>query len=158
MAKLEEFGSYKEINEAAADALAKEDKDRIVRIARDNGLDPEDARSFWLGEIDELTTPLLAAIGKLEIESKDIEIFGIFADWKGVILDLAQKDEDFAINVRKKGKNLVDCFAAVLKQESENRKTIDKKICKAAGLPENIPMSTLTKIEQINIIKEYYEK
>ncbi|MBR2187599.1 MAG: hypothetical protein IJ857_09705 [Lachnospiraceae bacterium] len=154
MAKLEEFGSYKEINEAAADALAKEDKDRIVRIARDNGLDPEDARSFWLGEIDELTTPLLAAIGKLEIESKDIEIFGIFADWKGVILDLAQKDEEFAINVRKKGKNLVDCFAAVLKQESENRKTIDKKICKAAGLPENIPMSTLTKIEQINIIKE----
>ena len=158
MAKLEEFGSYKEINEAAADALASEDKDRIMEIAKDNGLDPEDAESYWLGEIDELTTPLLAAIGKIEIESKDIKIFGIFADWKGVILDLAQKDEEFAINVRKKGKNLVDCFAAVLKQESKNRKTIDKKICKAAGLPENIPMSTLTKIEQINIIKEYYTK
>ena len=158
MAKLEEFGSYKEINEAAADALAREDKKRIVEIAENNGLDPEDAESYWLGEIDELTTPLLAAIGKLEIESKEIEIFGIFADWKGVILDLAQNDEQFAINVRKKGKSLVDCFAAVLKQESENRKTIDKKICKAAGLPENIPMSTLTKIEQINIIKEYYAK
>ena len=158
MAKLEEFDSYEEINNAAADALAREDKDTIVRIARDNGLDPEDAESFWLGEIEELTTPLLAAIGKIDIESKDIEIFGIFTDWKGVILDLAQKDEKFAINVRKKGKNLIDCFAAVLKQESKNRKTIDKKILKAAGLPEGIPMSTLTKIEQINIIKEYYEK
>ena len=158
MAKLEDFDSYEEINNAAADALAREDKDTIVRIARDNGLNPEDAESFWLGEIEELTTPLLAAIGKIEIESKEIEIFGIFTDWKGVILDLAQKDEKFAINVRKKGKNLVDCFAAVLKQESKNRKTIDKRICKAAGLPEGIPMSTLTKIEQINIIKEYYEK
>lgn len=158
MAKLEEFNSYKEINEAAADALAKEDKDRIVRIARDNGLDPEDAESFWLGEIDELTTPLLAAIGKIDIESKDIEIFGIFTDWKGAILDLAQKDEKFAMDVRKNDKNLIDCFAAVLKQESKNRKTIDKRICKAAGLPEGIPMSTLTKIEQINIIKEYYGK
>ena len=158
MAKLEEFNSYKEINEAAADALAKEDKDRIVRIARDNGLDPEDAESFWLGEIDELTTPLLAAIGKIDIESKDIEIFGIFADWKGAILDLAQKDEKFAMDVRKNDKNLIDCFAAVLKQESKNRKTIDKRICKAAGLPEGIPMSTMTKIEQINIIKEYYGK
>lgn len=158
MAKLEEFDSYEEINNAAADALAKEDKDRIMEIAKDNGLDPEDAEDFWLGDIEELTTPLLAAIGKIEIESKEIEIFGIFTDWKGIILDLAQKDEQFAINVRKKRKNLIDCFAAVLKQESENRKTIDKKICKAAGLPENIPMSTLTKTEQINIIKEYYGK
>ena len=158
MAKLKEFDSYKEINEAAADALAREDKDRIMEIAKDNGLDPEDAESFWLGEIEELTTPLLAAIGKIDIESKEIEIFGIFTDWKGVILDLAQKDEKFAINVRKKGKNLIDCFAAVLKQESKNRKNIDKRICKAAGLPECIPMSTLTKIEEINIIKEYYEK
>ena len=158
MRTLKDFDSYEEINNAAADALAKEDKDRIMEIAKDNGLDPEDAEDFCLGEIEELTTPLLAAIGKIEIESKEIEIFGIFADWKGVILDLAQKDELFALNVRKKGKTLVDCFAAVLKQESKNRKTIDKKICKAAGLPENIPMSTLTKIEQINIIKEYYEK
>ena len=158
MGTLKDFDSYEEINNAAADALAKEDKDRIMEIAEDNGIDPEDAEDFWLGAIEELTTPLLAAIGKIEIESKEIEIFGIFADWKGVILDLAQKDELFALNVRKKGKTLVDCFAAVLKQESKNRKTIDKKICKAAGLPEGIPMSTLTKTEQIKIIKEYYEK
>ena len=158
MARLEEFESYEEINKAAADALAREDKARIMQIAEDNGLDPEDAEDFWLGEVGELTNPLMAAIGKIEVESKDIEIFGVFTDWKGIILDLAQKDEQFAVNVRKKGKSLVDCFAAVLKQESKMRKTIDKKICKAAGLPEGIPMSTLTKAEQAGIIKEYYGK
>ena len=70
--KFGEFDSAEEINRAAAAQLKEGDLDAIKTIAEENGLDPEDAEDFCAGVIDSLTTPLLAAIGKLEMESKDL--------------------------------------------------------------------------------------
>lgn len=70
--KFGEFDSAEEINRAAAAQLKEGDLDAIKTIAEENGLDPEDAEDFCTGAIDSLTTPLLAAIGKLEMESKDL--------------------------------------------------------------------------------------
>ena len=65
--KFGEFDSAEEINRAAAAQLKEGDLDAIKTIAEENGLDPEDAEDFCTGAIDSLTTPLLAAIGKLEM-------------------------------------------------------------------------------------------
>lgn len=65
--KFGEFDSAEEINRAAAAQLKEGDLGAIKTIAEENGLDSEDAEDFCTGAIDSLTTPLLAAIGKLEI-------------------------------------------------------------------------------------------
>ena len=68
--KFGEFDSYEEINRAAKAQLEEGDLEAIKTIAEENGLDPEDAEDFCTGAIEELTTPRLAAIGKLELEGR----------------------------------------------------------------------------------------
>lgn len=67
--KFGEFDSYEEINRAAKAQLEEGDLEAIKTIAEENGLDPEDAEDFCTGAIEELTTPSLAAMGKLELEA-----------------------------------------------------------------------------------------
>ena len=154
-----EFDSYEEINKKAAELKAAGNQHELRTLARENGLDEEDAQDFYSGAIEELTTPILAAMGKIEVEAKGIEIFGVFTDWKGEILSMCQQDADFAKEVRRKGKTLIECFAAVIEAESKKRKNVDKKITKLInGCPENLPMSTMTKKEQIEVIRRYYGK
>ncbi len=71
--KFGEFDSYEEINRAAKAQLEEGDLEAIKTIAEENGLDPEDAEDFCTGAIEELTTPSLAAMGKLELESERSE-------------------------------------------------------------------------------------
>lgn len=74
--KFGEFDSWEEINKAAQAQLEEGDLDAIKEIAKENGLDPEDVEDFCTGTIEELTTPTLAAIGKLDAEAKDLKIDG----------------------------------------------------------------------------------
>ena len=74
--KFGEFDSYEEINRAAKAQLEEGDLEAIKTIAEENGMDPEDAEDFCTGAIEELTTPRLAAIGKLELEAKDLSLTG----------------------------------------------------------------------------------
>ena len=67
--KFGEFDSWEEINKAAQAQLEEGDLDAIKEIAKENGLDPEDVEDFCTGTIEELTTPTLAAIGKLDAEA-----------------------------------------------------------------------------------------
>lgn len=79
--KFGEFDSYEEINRAAKAQLEEEDLEAIKTIAEENGLDLEDAEDFCTGAIEELTTPSLAAMGKLELEAKDLSLTGALRDW-----------------------------------------------------------------------------
>lgn len=79
--KFGEFDSYEEINRAAKAQLEEGDLEAIKTIAEENGLDPEDAEDFCTSAIEELTTPILAAIGKLELEAKDLKLEGALKDW-----------------------------------------------------------------------------
>lgn len=78
--KFGEFDSCEEINRAAKAQLEEGDLEAIRTIAEENGLDPEDAEDFCTGAIEELTTPILAAIGKLELEAKDLKLEGALKD------------------------------------------------------------------------------
>lgn len=101
--KFGEFDSAEEINRAAAAQLKEGDLDAIKTIAEENGLDPEDAEDFCTGAIDSLTTPLLAAIGKLEMESKDLGLKNMMEDWKNFLIQMCEEDDQMAQAVRKKG-------------------------------------------------------
>ena len=59
--KFGEFDSAEEINEAAAAQLEEGDIEAVYAIARENGIDREDAEDFIDGAVPELANPLMAA-------------------------------------------------------------------------------------------------
>lgn len=126
--KFGEFDSAEEINRAAAAQLKEGDLDAIKTIAEENGLDSEDAEDFCTGAIDSLTTPLLAAMGKLEMESKDLGLKNMMEDWKNFLIQMCEEDDQMAQAVRKKGKSLEKCMAQILKVSFETKAQLDDRI------------------------------
>ncbi len=132
--KYGEFDSVEEINEAVKAQLEEGDLDAIMEIALENGIDKEDAEDFIDGVIPELATPLMAALGKLEIEAKELKLYEIMEDWFSYIKITCQENEAMARAVRKKGKNLKGCIAELLMWSFKNQHPVEKEILKAAGV------------------------
>lgn len=154
--KFGEFGSAEEINRAA-DAQKKEgDTEAVKLLAKENGIDKEDTEDYLDGVIEELCTPLTAAIGKIEVEAESMGLFGVFLSWKEVMVDEAIKDPELQMAIRKKGKSLKDAMAAVLTRESKARKAIPGEIARAAKIPANTQVSTMTTKDQKKALLEYY--
>lgn len=151
-----EFDSYEEINRAAAAQLTKGNTEAVLAIAEENGIDKEDAQDFIDGIVDEFCSPLMAAMGKLKIETEEEELFGEFELYQMLIQQECQ-DPFFALAVRKKGRSLTACLGKLLKTASKNRKRIPEKIAKAAGIPTNVYTGALTKQEALQIIRDYYK-
>ena len=156
--KFGEFDSCEEVNRAAAAQKAEGDQEALEILAKENGIDPEDVRDYLDGVVEELCTPLTAALGKLEVESESLGLFGIFQSWKEMLIDEAIKNQDLQENIRKKGKKLKDALAAVLKAESKGRKAIPGEIAKAAGVPNNTQVSTMTAKDQRKTLIQYYKE
>lgn len=152
-----EFDSAEELNKAAAGQKAEGDKEALIALAEENGIDREDAEDYFDGNIHEFTNPLLAAMGKLEVEKADLKPEGIMEDWIYYIQTICGRDEPMRLAVRKKGKSLKGCIGALLKWSFDYKKTVDDEIIKAAGIKTGrvelgIPgMNTAHKI-----ITEYY--
>lgn len=154
--KFGEFDSYEEINRAAKAQLEEGDLEAIKTIADENGLDPEDAEDFCTGAIEELTTPCLAAIGKLELEAKDLSLTGALRDWTDFIEQLCLEDEEMAFAVRRKGKSLKDGMALILKNAFNDKAQLDDRITKAAGLTPPLYISIPGKAQIKEIVRKYY--
>lgn len=159
--KFGEFDSYEEINRAAEAQFNEGDMEAIRVIAEENGIDKEDAEDFIAGVLEILTTPFLAAVGKLDVEAKDLELEGVLMDWKESILQLCDGNEDFCIAVRKRGKTLAGCLGEILKVSFQTKKQVNEKICKAAGLREGkrkdpVYMGIPNKTEVKRIVSNYY--
>lgn len=158
--KYGEFGSYEEINRAAAAQLAEGDTEAIYAIAEENGLDAEDVEDFIAGDIPELATALTAAQGKLQIEAEELQPKEIMADWLDYIQIQCFEDQEMRLAVRRKGKSLKECIGKLVKWSLDHAENVDKDIIKAAGLPEwaqkgcklGIPGMGTAK----QLIKEYY--
>lgn len=156
--KFGEFDSYKEINRAAAAQLEEGDTEAIIAIAEENGIDKEDAEDYIDGIVDELCNTLMAAMGKLKVETKELELFGELEFYKTMVEQECNEDSEFALAVRKKGKSLVNCMGRLLKAASNNRKKVPEQIAKAAGIPTGIYTGSLNKTEAVEIIRNYYMK
>ena len=65
-------------------------------------------------------------------------------------------NEVMAYQVRKKGKSLCGCIGALLKWSYKNRKTVDKKILKAAGITGRVDHGEPGMATAKKIIADYY--
>lgn len=155
--KFGEFDSWEELNQAAQGQKEEGDEEALLILAKENGIDKEDAEDYFDGAIQELCTPLTAAFGKLQVEDDDLKTKDIMKDWWNYIMTLVAADEQMAIAVRKKGKSLKGCIGELLRWSFNHQQQVDKDILKAAGVSASkvtlgIPgMGTAHKI-----IKEYY--
>ena len=132
--KFGELNSYREINELAENLFNEGDIKSIRALAKENGL-PEEAVDLYInGELPALCDPLAAALGKLEVEAAALEPKEIMADWLEYIKGQCMEEEEIALGVRKKGRSLKGCIAALLAWSFKNQQKIDGDISKAAGV------------------------
>ena len=152
------FNSADEINEAAKNQLAQGDTEAIREIARENGLDPEDAEEFITGGWDRVCSETSAALGKITIEEDSMTISGIMHDWIRYIQLCISESKEFAVAVRRSDKSLAGALGAILKASEELMEEVDDAILEAAdvhfkgqvkfGIPEEAQVR--------EIVKAYY--
>lgn len=162
-----EFDSAEEINKKAAELLAAADTDGVRELAKENGLDPEDAEDYIAGTEKMLCTGLMAAVGKLDLEEKDLEIGGILKDWTGLVREMCVDVDGMAAAVRKKGRKLAGCMAALIRFSFENKVQISDKIVDITKVTHNgkeekmrkpLYMGVPSRAEAKRIIQDYYMK
>ena len=135
--KFGEFDSCEELNRAAAAQKAEGDEEALKAIAEENGIDEEDAEDYLDGCVDELATPLMAAVGKLNVEAEYLELDGILTDWKDQIIEECTGDPKMQAAVRRKGKELAQCMASLIRFAFENKAQVSDKIVNITKVTHN---------------------
>lgn len=158
--KFGEFDSWEELNKAAAGQKAEGDIEALIELAKENGIDEEDAKDYADGFINELATPLSAAVGKIELEKKALGLKEIMADWADYIIKECSESESMALNVRKKGKSLAGAIGAILKASWEIKERVPEEIMSAAGIKgaQRVEMGIPGYNTVTRILREYYQE
>lgn len=132
--KFGEFNSYEELNEAAAGLKEEGDEAALLELAEENGIDREEAEDYLDGCVDELCNCSMAALGKIAVESKELEVYEIMEDWIDYIKIQCIENEDMARAVRKSGKTIKNCIAELLKWSFKHQYKVPDEVIKAAGV------------------------
>lgn len=162
------FNTVEELNRAAAAQKAEGDLEALIGLATENGLEKEDAEDYMDSDDPEetLCNETMAAIGKLKLEEQDLKLESQMKDWKEFVVQMLleypahHKEEDgatLANAVFNPDKKLLDVLAEGLKLASKNRVTVDRRITKAAGLPESAGQIGMCGRDELKkIILDYY--
>lgn len=153
------FNTIEDLNRAAAAQKAEGDEEALIALAIENGLDKEDAEDYMNDITDSLCTPYMAAVGKLELEAKELKLESQLKDWKDFVVQMVMesKSEDLCNAVFSPDKQLVNVLAAGLKKASQNRIRVNDKIVKAAGLPGNAAYIGMCGRDELKkIVMDYY--
>ena len=132
--KFGEMDTFGEINELAENLFNEGDTASIKTMAKENGIDKEYVEMYLSGDIPVLCDAMTAALGKIDVEVADLKPKEIMEDWVEYLRGQCMENELLAFNVRKKGKSLKGCNAALLMWSFKNQQPIDKGIIKAAGV------------------------
>lgn len=132
--KFGEMDSADEINELAENLLNEGDMDSLEAMAKENGIPMEYVLAYKEGEIPFICDDMTAALGKIDVEVAELKPKEIMEDWVEYLRGQCMENELLAFNVRKKGKSLKGCIAALLMWSFKNQQTVDKDIIKAAGV------------------------
>lgn len=152
-----EFDSWEELNQAAEGQKENGDFKALKALAKENGIDEEDAQDYIDGLFDELCNPSTAAIGKITLEKKEMELKEIMADWADYIIKEAIDDPKMAIAVRKKDKSLAGAIGAVLKESWNIKEKIPEEIREAAGIENaSVEMGVPGYATVTRILRDYY--
>lgn len=138
--------------------MAEGDLNAVYAIAEENGIDREDAQDYIDGACLQLVNPLMAAYGKIDVESAELHMKGIMGDWVGYIKARCGEDRKTAEAVRKKGKSLKGCVAALLCWSFKNQQEIDPGILRAAGVSGRVTLGIPDMRKAKQLITEYYLK
>lgn len=146
--KFGEFNSVDELNMAAEGLWKEGDTASLMALAKENGIDEEDATDYENGYTDSLATVTMAAFGRLKIQENEIEKIKNPMEQMAlrVILMMLKgmcTEEVMAAAVMRKGKRISEIFKA-MKDEAEKHKN------------GNVGMSCGTDRELCEIIKAYY--
>ena len=152
-----EFDSATEINETAVNLRREGDKESIIVLAKENGIDEDIVEVFLDGTLLYLCDDMSAAVGKLNIEAEELKCVELMADWCEYIKDMCFKEIEFAQAVRSKKKNLAGCIAEMLKKGFKNQFEISGEIKKAAGVTAGkVTFGCPGMATAKKIIREYY--
>lgn len=69
--KFGEFDSAEELNKVAKGFRDEVDKESLFALAKENGIDKEDAEDYWDGATDELASETMAAVGRIATEREE---------------------------------------------------------------------------------------
>ena len=155
--KFGELNSFGEINELAENLFNEGDTESLKAMAKENGIQDEFVQMYLQGDIPVLCDPLTAAMGKIDVEVAELKPKEIMEDWVEYLRGQCMENEILAYQVRKKGKSLKGCIAALLKWSFSNQQQIDKDIIKVAGVSAGkvtLGIPGMTRAKQI--IKDYY--
>ena len=155
--KFGELNSFGEINELAENLFNEGDTESLKAMAKENGIQNEFVQMYLQGDIPVLCDPLTAALGKIDVEVAELKPKEIMEDWVEYLRGQCMENEILAYQVRKKGKSLKGCIAALLKWSFSNRQQIDKDIIKAAGVSVyNVTLGIPGMTRAKKIITDYY--
>ena len=155
--KFGELNSFGEINELAENLFNEGDTESLKAMAKENGIQNEFVQMYLQGDIPVLCDPLTAAMGKIDVEVEELKPKEIMEDWVEYLRGQCMENEILAYQVRKKGKSLKGCIAALLKWSFSNRQQIDKDIIKAAGISVyNVTLGIPDMARAKKIITDYY--
>lgn len=155
--KFGEMSSYKEINTLAENLFNEGDIKSLKEMAKENGIAEDFVELYLLGDIMELCDAETAAYGKIDVEVAELKLKGIMEDWVEYLRVQISENDLLAHQVRKKGKSLKDCIAALLKWSFKNQIPVDKEILKAAGVTAGkvtLGIPAMGKAKEI--IRNYY--
>lgn len=156
----DKFGkmSYDELIRTAKAEKEEGDEEALIALAQENGLDQEDAEDYMDDLTEVLCTPREAAVARIEMEAKDLEVSGIWEEWKDFVLEMCMQEEDLACAVCRKSRSLLGLFGKLLKLGFDSKQRVDKRICKEAGLNDNVYTGIPTRQQVAETISNYYNK
>ena len=108
--KFGEFDSWEELNIATEGQKTEGDEAALKDLAKENGIDIEDAEDYFDGALKTLCNPMTAALGKIKVEVEDIKPVGGMKDWVAYINTQIHEDENFAIAVDTKERTLSTAY------------------------------------------------
>ena len=151
------FQTIEELNRAAAAQKKEGDFEALKAMAAENGFEEADAEDYFDTDIEPFATPLMAAQAKLDLEAKDLNLQSQLLDWKNFIALFCNGNDALCEAIFHPDKHLLDVLAAGLKLASRNRITVDRRITKAAGLPESAGQIGMVGRDELRkIVMDYY--
>ena len=150
--------NYDELIRTAKAEKEEGDEEALIALAQENGLDQEDAEDYMDDLTEVLCTPREAAVARIEMEAKDLEVSGIWEEWKGFALEMCMQEEDLACAVCRKNRSLLGLFGKLLKLGFDSKQRVDKRICKEAGLNDSVYTGIPTRQQVAETISNYYNK
>lgn len=157
--KFGEFDSAEELNKAAAAQKAEGDLEALLLLAQENGIEKDDAEDYYNGYMDQLCNPMMAAIGKINVERHALDLPTCMEGWIYMLNEMLAADlraEELALGIRKKNKKLTDLFGQLLEASSKNRKKVPDAIVKAAKLSGTMYVGDVDHPTFINIVYKFY--